>query len=76
MTDGIIGFYCSSCKNKHAGLPTESRCGGYIDEERRRGGAYGRPYHQGSNREGRKSERDARRHPFRLAVWPFILSKS
>lgn len=30
----------------------------------------------GSNREERKSERDARRHPFRLAVWPFILSKS
>ena len=30
----------------------------------------------GSNREGRKSERDARRHPFRLAVWPLILSKS
>ena len=30
----------------------------------------------GSNREGRKNERDDRRHPFRLAVWPFILSKS
>lgn len=30
----------------------------------------------GSNRKGQKSERDARRHPFRLAVWPFILSKS
>lgn len=30
----------------------------------------------GNSREGRKSEMDARRHPFRLAVWPFILSKS
>lgn len=76
MTDGIIGFYCFSYKNEYAERPTESRCGGYIDEERRRGGAYGRPCHQGSSREGRKSERDARRHPFRLAVWPFILSKS